>query len=160
LHDGIRVQQRRPGVSGGPILDARHGDDLHRRSGRWHVVTQVKDRLNDRYVKTVWDPGRRRYTKYQKEPLSRHVPDSQKLPPGALRRTWNKLRLWIISQPRRWRGCGEFKGERCRARGGEASPQQRHAPNPYSLMKTEPGCSGTDSSLLLCGVPRPLHRNL
>lgn len=104
LHDGIRVQQRRPGVSGGPILDARHGDDLHRKSGMWYVVTQVKDRLNDRYVKTVWDPRRQRYTKYQKERLSRHMPDSQKSPPGLLRRVWNTARLWFISQPRRWRG--------------------------------------------------------
>jgi hypothetical protein len=103
LNDAIRVQQRRPGVSGGPILDAKHGDDLHRQSGKWYIVTQVKDRLNDLYVKTVWDPRRRRYTKYQKEPLSRHVPDSQKLPPGAIHRAWDTVRLWVLSQPRRWR---------------------------------------------------------
>lgn len=106
LHDAVRVQQRRPGVSGGPILDARHGEDLHRKSGMWYIVTQVKDRLNDRYVKTVWDPRRRQYTKYQKESLSRHVPDSQKSPPELLRCAWNAVRLWIISQPRRWRGPG------------------------------------------------------
>lgn len=54
-HTSMRAKAKRPGLTGGPFLKMKVGDNFHVASGTWHKIVQVADRLANRYRKRVVD---------------------------------------------------------------------------------------------------------
>jgi hypothetical protein len=48
------------------------GDDLHRKSGKWHKKVRVIDRGNNRYLETITDPETGDVIRHCEEPLTDH----------------------------------------------------------------------------------------
>ena len=75
---GIRYQMkakvRDPNLTGKKKhrLEITAGDDLHRKSGRWHNLDRRIDRKSDRYTETVTDPETGQVIHHCDEPLSKH----------------------------------------------------------------------------------------
>src|ERR1051325_5158666 len=68
LHEKLGLKQKRAGLKK-PILESISGDDLYRVSGKWNKISQVIDRVNNRYKKIVTDPETGKILRYCDEPL-------------------------------------------------------------------------------------------
>ena len=72
LRGGLALKAR-GGGKGRPYLEAKHGDDLWRKMGKWMNLSRVVDRRNNRYTETVTDPDTGEVVHHVDEPLSEHI---------------------------------------------------------------------------------------
>ncbi len=70
LREKIRMKGR--GEAGKPFIEQTHGDDLHRKSGKWMKLSRIIDRAKDWYHELVIDAETGVTVHECQEPLSQH----------------------------------------------------------------------------------------
>jgi hypothetical protein len=70
LREKLRMKGR--DEAGNLFIEQVHGDDLHRKSGKWMQLRRIIDRAKDWYRELVVDPETGETVHECQEPLSRH----------------------------------------------------------------------------------------
>lgn len=70
-HASVRSKGRRLGERR-PFVEQMHGDDLHRKTGRWKIVHRILDRARDWYSELVTDAETGTVERACEEPLTQH----------------------------------------------------------------------------------------
>lgn len=71
LHEQLRIKVKRRG-SKKPVRELKVGDDLHRKSGKWHYREMYIDRERDWYREVVRDKVTGKIVHLCEELLSKH----------------------------------------------------------------------------------------
>jgi hypothetical protein len=72
VRDMLSLKTRTAG-RGGPLVEAKVGDDLHRKSGRWRRLERIIDHARNWYREFIGDPRTGEVIRHVEEPLSRHI---------------------------------------------------------------------------------------
>ncbi|MFZ2149162.1 MAG: hypothetical protein WAV28_18275 [Sedimentisphaerales bacterium] len=70
-HDGLRMKARH-GPAGKAFVEAKVGEEVYRKEGKWVDRAMRVDRDNNRYTETVIDRETREIIHHCDEPLSKH----------------------------------------------------------------------------------------
>lgn len=71
-HDGLRLKARHS-PKGKPFLEAKVGEEVFRKNGKWVKRSVRVDRDNDKYIEIVEDKETKEIIHYHEEPLSKHT---------------------------------------------------------------------------------------
>jgi DNA-directed RNA polymerase subunit RPC12/RpoP len=71
VHESVAVKARH-GDRGRPFREIKQGDDLHRKTGRWTVLSRLIDREQDLYEERIVDGETGEVIRDVREPLSKH----------------------------------------------------------------------------------------
>ena len=71
MHESLGLNARH-GQSGRPLVEAKVGDDLFRKTGKWNKLERRIDRMKRWYYEEIVDPETGRVIREVSEPLSHH----------------------------------------------------------------------------------------
>jgi hypothetical protein len=71
VREYLKVRHRSPGTNDFD-REVTEGDDYTRSAGRWDRICQVVDRLNNRYIKTIWHGETGEVLRHTDKPLTEH----------------------------------------------------------------------------------------
>ena len=71
LHKQVKGKEKENNTKE-PVKEFTVGDDLHRKSGKWHNKERYIDRKNDSYIEIIKDKNTGKIIHKCEEPLSKH----------------------------------------------------------------------------------------